>query len=286
MLWNSSSRQRDFNRPPFYCEFRACIVLNCSRFSSFHNANLEPRNVYIISGWQLGEHGEWCKHTNFDMATRIPMMVYVPGVTSKQTTQGKIFPFQDALDKSLRFKPQEPKAEGGVVSDAFVEAVDLYATISELAGLAVPPTCPDNPFNVSFCTEGVSFVRLIKNLTERWSSSDDAGTLTWKPAVFSQYPRPSLTPTHDSINPVLANITVMGYTMRTTQHRYTEWMAYNHTTFFADWNTVYARELYIYDSDPDEDVNVAEVEAFQDLVSTLSSQLRAGWRKALPTTRG
>ena len=25
---NRSSRQRDFNRPPFYCEFMACIVLN------------------------------------------------------------------------------------------------------------------------------------------------------------------------------------------------------------------------------------------------------------------
>ena len=49
MLWNRSSRQLDFNRPPFYCEFRACIVLNCSRFSSFHNANLEPRNVQFIA---------------------------------------------------------------------------------------------------------------------------------------------------------------------------------------------------------------------------------------------
>ena len=27
LLWNRSSRQRDFNRPPFYCEFMACIAL-------------------------------------------------------------------------------------------------------------------------------------------------------------------------------------------------------------------------------------------------------------------
>ena len=30
-------------------------------------------------GWQLGEHGEWCKHTNFELAARAPMMVHVPG---------------------------------------------------------------------------------------------------------------------------------------------------------------------------------------------------------------
>ena len=49
LLWNRSSRQRDFNRPPFTVSFRACIVLNWSRFSSFHNANLEPRNVQFIA---------------------------------------------------------------------------------------------------------------------------------------------------------------------------------------------------------------------------------------------
>merc|ERR1712178_363751 len=32
-------------------------------------------------GWQLGEHGEWCKHTNFEFATRAPMMAHLPGVT-------------------------------------------------------------------------------------------------------------------------------------------------------------------------------------------------------------
>ena len=239
-----------------------------------------------MSGWQLGEHGEWCKHTNFDVATRIPLMVHVPGLTSPLTPHRLLFPFQDALDASLRFKPQQPQTGGGMVSDAFVEAVDLYATLSELAGLEVPPTCPDHPFHVPFCTEGASFVRVIENLAMTSSTRDDASVVTWKPAVFSQYPRPSLTPNHDSMNPVLSHIRVMGYTMRTARHRYTEWLAYNHTTFTADWATVYARELYVYDSDPNEDVNVAEVEAFQDVVTVLSAELRAGWRQALPTKGG
>ncbi|XP_076467521.1 iduronate 2-sulfatase-like [Babylonia areolata] len=229
-------------------------------------------------GWQLGEHGEWCKHTNFDIATRIPMFVYVPGVTSENTSPGKMFPFQDALSKTLKYEPVKQNSGQSLVSDALTEAVDLYATISELAGLDVPPTCPNNPFQVEFCTEGASLVPIIKNLT----SPTKSAPLRWKPAVFSQYPRPSFNPGHDSINPVLSHIRIMGYTMRTAQHRYTEWLAYNHTTFTAHWDHVEAQELYVYASDPDENLNVAYVPAFQDLVTALSKQLRAGWRSALP----
>jgi iduronate 2-sulfatase len=26
-------------------------------------------------GWQLGEHGEWCKQTCFELATRVPLII-------------------------------------------------------------------------------------------------------------------------------------------------------------------------------------------------------------------
>ena len=238
-----------------------------------------------VAGWQLGEHGEWTKHTNFDLSTRIPMMVHVPGVTAEPAPRGKTFPFRDALAKNLVFRPEEPRVSvRAASSDALVEAVDLYATISELAGLAVPPLCPKDSFHVAFCTEGVSLVPLIKNLTMTSSQNDVtvAGRRqAWKRAVFSQYPRPKLVPTDQ--NDSKEHIRVMGYTMRTDEYRYTEWVAYDLPNFKADWSTVYARELYVYSSDPHEDVNVAEVAAFQDLGQALSRQLRAGWRKALPT---
>ena len=50
-----------------------------------------------LSGWQLGENNEWTKHTNFDVATRIPMMLYVPEVTS----HGHGFHFIDALSPTF-----------------------------------------------------------------------------------------------------------------------------------------------------------------------------------------
>jgi iduronate 2-sulfatase len=61
-------------------------------------------------GWKLGEYGDWCKHTNYELDTRIPVMVKVPGKTSRQ----------------------------GWMSDAIVETVDIYPTLCDLARLPLP----------------------------------------------------------------------------------------------------------------------------------------------------
>ncbi|MDF1742039.1 MAG: sulfatase [Verrucomicrobiales bacterium] len=58
-------------------------------------------------GWKLGDHSSWCKHTNFEVDTRVPLLMRVPG-----------------------------KASG--VTDALVELIDLYPTLCELTGLEVP----------------------------------------------------------------------------------------------------------------------------------------------------
>ena len=73
-------------------------------------------------GWQLGEHGEWCKHTNFEYAARAPMMVHVPGLT-----------------------------DSGVVTEQFTEHVDLFPTLTEAAMGIKMPVCPqgDASFKVT-----------------------------------------------------------------------------------------------------------------------------------------
>lgn len=30
-------------------------------------------------GWKLGDHGSWCKHTNFHIDTRVSLIIRVPG---------------------------------------------------------------------------------------------------------------------------------------------------------------------------------------------------------------
>ena len=60
-------------------------------------------------GWQLGEHGLWHKHTNFELAARAPLLISVP----KQKAAGKKF-------------------------EAPVEFVDVYPTLAEVCGLPIP----------------------------------------------------------------------------------------------------------------------------------------------------
>ena len=59
-------------------------------------------------GYHLGDHGMWCKHTNYEQAARIPLLVAGPGVKS------------------------------GARTEALAETVDIYPTLCQLAGLPVP----------------------------------------------------------------------------------------------------------------------------------------------------
>jgi arylsulfatase A-like enzyme len=58
-------------------------------------------------GWHLGDHGLWCKHTNFEQATHSPLIIFDPSIKSS--------------------KVNTP-----------VEFVDIYPTLCELAGISKP----------------------------------------------------------------------------------------------------------------------------------------------------
>nr|XP_002734791.1 PREDICTED: iduronate 2-sulfatase-like [Saccoglossus kowalevskii] len=230
-------------------------------------------------GWSLGEHQEFEKYQNFETTTRVPLVVYVPGLTDKGTKPmppGKKFPFLNPLTNSEKLN-----IKSGFQSNDFVELVDLFPTLSELAGLKVPSTCPEMPFKVDFCTEGSSFVPVLENVAK----GKYGMRFMWKNATFSQYPRPSDEPRPDSDLPNLADICIMGYTMRTHKYRYTEWVGFDPVEFKADWFEVHARELYILETDSLEDNNVAGEIEYIALVEELSEKLKLGWRSALPSLK-
>ena len=85
--------------------------------------------VWGDHGWKLGEHGSFCKQTNYNVDTRVPLLVRVPGMAGAR----------------------------GLVVERLVELVDLYPSLCDLAGIGIP----DN-------MEGTSFVPLLRDPDRPW----------------------------------------------------------------------------------------------------------------------
>ena len=200
-------------------------------------------------GWQLGEHNEWCKFTNFEDATHSPFMLRVPGVT----------------DQGSRTK-------------ALVELIDIFPTLTELAGVETPPLCPKTGKSPLACVEGTSAAPLLQDPTQEW-----------KKAAFSQFPRPSSGFSQIPGHPPFTNDhgeNVMGYTVRVDSYRYTEWVTFDRDTATPNWDDVWGVELYNH-TDPvvffnDENINMANMPSMKSVVTELHQVLKAGWRSAQP----
>jgi len=79
---------------------------------ALQEAGVADNTVIVLwgdHGWHLGDHGMWCKHTNYEQATRAPLIFYSPRI-----------------------------GKAGNQTKSIVEFVDIYPTLCELAGLPVP----------------------------------------------------------------------------------------------------------------------------------------------------
>ena len=65
--------------------------------------------VWGDHGWKLGEHGSWCKQTNYNIDTRVPLILRTPDMVNR-----------------------------GQKCERLTELVDLFPTLCDLAGLEVP----------------------------------------------------------------------------------------------------------------------------------------------------
>ena len=98
------------------------------------SASGQAENTIVVlwgdHGFHLGDLGIWTKHTNYEQANRIPILISAPGVT----------------------KP-------GSSTRQLAESVDVFPTLAELAGLD-PPTGPQP-------IDGVSLVPVLKDPSAR-----------------------------------------------------------------------------------------------------------------------
>ena len=116
--------------------------------------------------------------------------------------------------------------------------------LSELVDI-YPTLCDACQLPIPSELEGLSLIPVIEQPTR-----------PWKTAVFSRF----------------GGTVYAGISMRTEHYRYTE----------RGKNAKYGVELYDYDNDPDETVNIANLPENTELVAHLSERLHAGWRGALP----
>ena len=164
---------------------------------------LDDNTIVVLwgdHGWKLGEHAMWCKHTNYEIDARVPLIIKAP---NDRYSSGR--------------------------SSALVELVDLYPTLCELAGLDTPSDC-----------EGTSLVSLIKNPAAEWTEY-----------AYSQYPRRG---------------TIMGYSIKSKECRYTEWI--NEIS-----GAMVAREYYDHVKDPNENKNVVKEASYFSNINRLSALL-------------
>ncbi|KAF7648412.1 hypothetical protein LDENG_00157290 [Lucifuga dentata] len=179
-------------------------------------------------GWSLGEHGEWAKYSNYDVATRVPLMFYIPGITTVCDSLSKsTFPFIDVLSQS------EYDFTNDRVIRNVVELLDVFPTLSYFAGLETPGPCPHISFQVELCTEGV-------NLADTFKQREKGRSVE---AVNSDLPD-------------LKDIKVMGYSLRSWDYRYTLWLGFNPKTFQVNASDIHAGELYVLEDDPGQDNNL------------------------------
>lgn len=80
---------------------------------AFKRLGLDENTIVVIwsdHGFALGHQGIWGKHSLYEVSLKAPLMIRYPGM-------------------------KRP----GEISDAIVEAVDIYPTLTDLAGLQAPP---------------------------------------------------------------------------------------------------------------------------------------------------
>lgn len=169
--------------------------------------------VWGDHGFKLGEYGSWSKHTNFEIDTHIPLIIKAPGTT-----------------------------KAGSRSSALVETVDIFPTLTQLAGLPTPSK-----------SEGLSFVPVLKH-PER----------LWKSAAFSQFSRGRG-----------GENEIRGYSLRTAQYRYTAWIR-------TEDGSILAQELYDHKVDTLETRNLAGDPTYTITLNNFEKMRVAGWRAALP----
>ncbi|WP_405293633.1 sulfatase [Algibacter sp. Ld11] len=207
--------------------------------------------VWSDHGWHLGDMGIWGKATNYEIATRVPLIIWTPD-----------------MEEKIRGKKTE----------ALVELVDIYPTLCELAGIEKPSHL-----------EGQSFMPLLSNPNKEWKSAafsqfPNPALREWAANPLSKGMRETyfgplieeveariIKQQGDKWDRDLFENNVMGYAMRTDKYRVIIWKDYK----TSEKEPLFI-ELYDHENDPAETKNIAGQNP--QVVKELMIQFNKGWK--------
>jgi iduronate 2-sulfatase len=207
-------------------------------------------------GFSLGESGEWEKFSVWEAGTRVPLLIRAPWL-----------------------------AAGGGVSGEIAELVDVFPTITDLAGLPTPP--------------GLDGASLVPALLRAAAGAPPPPPPPPSPrAALSVYPRCPANTVNASLfwrnNDCLlverVDFLIMAISLRTAQWRYSEYRWWLGAALAPDWaRPPVATELYDHRDDTGnatttydahEVVNLALDPAFANVSAALAGELRAAYGRA------
>jgi len=203
-----SIEQTKIMRHGYYASVSYTDALIGKLLQALEDLHLREKTIIVLwgdHGYKLGEYGDWCKHTNVDLDTHAPLIFNAPQLKTP-----------------------------GFATKALVEMVDIYPTLCELSGIAIPSSL-----------DGKSLVPLFSSPKQKWKS-----------AVFSQYPRGK---------------DIMGYAMTTDRYRLTRWERRSDPVNHKNAEVV-GLELYDHKSDPLEMINVANNPKYENTLKILTQQ--------------
>lgn len=181
------------------------IIAELKRLKMYENTIIV---LWGDNGWHLGDHGYWTKHTNYEQANAIPLIIVAPGVTT-----------------------------AGSSTNQLTETVDIYPTLTDLAGLGKPLT--PQPI------DGLSLVPVMQNTNKHIRDH-----------AYHAFPQGNY----------------LGRAIRTDRYRLVEWKSKDNPT-----ECVYELYDYKTDSFETKNIAAEQPKVLAELIKILATHPQAKW---------
>lgn len=223
--------------------------------TALDDLKLRENTIIVVwgdHGWHLGDMGVWGKATNYEIATRVPLMICSPKMKTR-----------------------------GASTDALVELVDIFPTLCELAEVPVPVSLEGHSFaplmdNPNLPWKQAAFSQYPNPALREWAANPMSVGMreTWFGPLIKDVEQKIIDQQGQKWDREFFENHLMGYTMRTDRYRLVVWR--DHRDPNAEPLFV---ELYDQKTDPSETTNISESNS--SLVNKLLDQMNGGWKQAL-----